>query len=283
MGNWIEASYFPFPTCSYGSKSGMWINRRFFGWILAIGLVATPFVAPVPVQSAELKEIEQRGKLIVAVKDNLRPLGFRNAAGNLQGLEIDIAKRLAEELFGKPDALILQPVNNVDRLNIVLEDKVDLTIARVTQTTSRLRVVDLSRPYYMDGTGIVTKNSAIAKLSDLATGTIAVLNSSGTIPVVKYALPNAKLVGVKSYEEARSLLENGRASAFAADNSVLAGWVQEYPQYRMLPVRLAGEGLCIVMPKGVKYAPLRQKVNDAIDRWQASGWLAQRIAAWGLP
>jgi polar amino acid transport system substrate-binding protein len=38
-----------------------------------------------------------------------------------------------------------------------------------------------------------------------------------------------------------------------------------------------------VMPKGVQYAQLQQQVNDAIARWQASGWLAERIAAWGLP
>jgi ABC-type amino acid transport substrate-binding protein len=24
-------------------------------------------------------------------------------------------------------------------------------------------------------------------------------------------------------------------------------------------------------------------VNQAIARWQASGWLAERVAAWGLP
>ena len=237
----------------------------------------------VPVSSAELKEIEQRGKLIVAVKDNLRPLGFRDASGNLQGFEIDIAKRLAEELLGKPDAVVLQPVMNRDRLNILLEDKVDLMVARVTATNSRARLVDLSRPYYLDGTGLITKDTSIAQLRDVATKTIAVLKGSSTIPVVKYALPASKLVGVDSYEEARSLLENGGANAFAADQSVLAGWVQEYPQYRLLPVKLSTEALCIVMPKGLQYTNLQDRVNQAIARWQASGWLAERAAAWGLP
>ncbi|HEY9707655.1 MAG TPA: transporter substrate-binding domain-containing protein [Oculatellaceae cyanobacterium] len=237
----------------------------------------------VPVSSAELKEIEQRGQLIVAVKDNQRPLGFRDASGNLQGFEIDIAKRLAEELLGKPDAVVLQPVTNRDRLNVLLEGKVDLIIARVTATNSRARLVDLSRPYYLDGTSLITKDTSIAQLRDVATKTIAVLKGSSTIPVVKYALPTSKLVGVDSYEEARSLLENGGANAFAADQSVLAGWVQEYPQYRLLPVRLSTEALCIVMPKGLQYTNLQDRVNQAIARWQASGWLAERATAWGLP
>jgi polar amino acid transport system substrate-binding protein len=279
----------------------MRLNRKFFSFCFVVGLVALFLAAPASVRSAELNEIQQRGKLIVAVKDNLRPLGFRDAAGNLQGLEIDIAKRLAEELLGKPDSVVLQPVKNTDRLNVVLEGKVDLTIARVTATESRSRLVDFSRPYYLDGTGFVTKNTskdssasryaiasggapwAIAKLNDLTTKTIALIKGSSTIPVVKYNLPSAKLVGVDSYEQARSLLEKGGADAFAADNSVLAGWVQEYPQYLMLPVRLSAQALCVVMPKGLQYDKLYQRVNEAIARWQASGWLAERIAAWGLP
>jgi polar amino acid transport system substrate-binding protein len=258
-------------------------TRKFFNFSLAIGLVVVSFVASAPTWGAELQEIQRRGKLIVAVKDNLRPLGFRDAAGNLQGLEIDIAKRLAEELLGKPDTVVLQPVKNIDRLNAVLDGKVDMAIARVTATESRYRVVDLSQPYYLDGTGFVTKDASIAKLSDLATKTIAVLKGSSTIPVVKHATSTSKLVGVDSYEQARSLLENGGASAFAADKSVLSGWVQDYPQYRLLPERLSGEALCIVMPKGLQYTKLQDQVNKAIIRWQASGWLAERVAAWGLP
>lgn len=261
----------------------MGFNRKFFSFIFVVAWVALSLVTPASVFSAELNEIQQRGELIVAVKDNLRPLGFRDASGNLQGLEIDIAKRLAEELLGKPDAVVLQPVKNTDRLNRVLEGNVDLAIARVTATESRSRLVDFSRPYYLDGTGFVTKNASIRQLNDLTTKAIAVIKGSSTIPVVKHNLPNAKLVGVESYEQAQALLEKGGADAFAGDNSVLTGWVQEYPQYRMLPARLSAQALCVVMPKGLQHAKLYQRVNEAIARWQESGWLAERIATWGLP
>jgi len=241
------------------------------------------FLATTPVPSAELEEIEQRGKLIVAVKDNLRPLGFRGEDGNLQGLEIDIARHLAEELLGDPNAVVLQPVTNLDRLDVVLEGKVDLTIARVSFTESRARLVDLSQYYYLDGTGLVTKDASITELEDVATRKIAVINDSSTIAVVKNSLPNSVLVGVDSYQEALSLLQKGGADAFAADQSVLTGWVQEYPQYRLLSARLSGEALCVVIPKGLQYTRLHRKVNEAIARWQAEGWLAERAAAWGLP
>ncbi|HAJ63807.1 MAG TPA: ABC transporter substrate-binding protein, partial [Cyanobacteria bacterium UBA8543] len=54
----------------------------------------------------------------------------------------------------------------------------NLMVARVTATNSRARLVDLSKPYYLDGTGLITKDTSIAQLRDVATKTIAVLKGS---------------------------------------------------------------------------------------------------------
>lgn len=233
--------------------------------------------------AAELKEIHLRGNLLIAVKDKLRPLGFRDAAGKLQGLEIDLAQRLAQDLLDKPNAVRLQTVANRDRLSVVLEGKVDLTIASVTATEPRARLVSFSIPYYLDGTALVTKDASVQQLNDVARGKIAVIKGSSTIATVRYVLPSAQLVGVDSYQEAHSLLESGGATVFAADASVLSGWVQEYPQYRLLRTLLSAEPLCVVMPKGLQYDQLRRQVNAAIASYWASGWLQQRATYWGLP
>ena len=249
---------------------------------LAMGLTAL-FLGSTPILGAELDEILSRGKLIVGVKDNTRPLGFYDPQGNLQGLEIDIAKYLARELLGSSQAVVLKPLSNQERLQAVIEGKVDIVIARVAQTPSRLRLVNFSPAYYLDGTGLVTKNSSVEKLEDLSRGKIAVLNDSSTIAVIKAELPQAQLRGVNSYQEALTLLAAGEVAAFAADNSVLTGWVQEYPQYRQLPVRLSANPLCVVMPKGLQYASLRERVVRSISRWRQSGWLRERATDWGLP
>ena len=89
-------------------------------------------------------------------------------------------------------------------------------------------------------------------------------------------------MGVNSYQQALALLEQGAASSFAADTSVLSGWVQEYPNYRLLPAQLSVESLCVVMPKGLQYDELRQLVDAAIARYKAEGWLQQRANYWGL-
>lgn len=245
---------------------------------MGVSVLAAPLAV-----AKDLRTIQAQGKLTIAVKDNLPPLGFLAEGGQLQGLEIEIARRLAQELLGKTDGLVLKPVLNQDRLSAVINGQVDLVIAKVTATPLRERVVAFSIPYYNDGTALITKDRTIQQLTDLAGRAIVVLNNSSTIEIIRNRLPNARLIGAISYQAAQDALERGEASAFAADASVLSGWVQQNPSYRMLTPTLSVEPLCIVLPKGVQYAELRQRINELLARWQAEGWLKARIVHWGLP
>ncbi|MBW4508022.1 MAG: transporter substrate-binding domain-containing protein [Scytonematopsis contorta HA4267-MV1] len=246
-----------------------------------------------PCLAVELSDIQQRGHFKIAVKDNLRPLAFKDINGNLQGLEIDLAQRLAQDLLGKANSgkensgktnlVKFKPVTNRDRISQVLDNKVDFTIARVTATASRARLVNFSIPYYLDGTVIVTKNTSLQKFSDFTKLKIAVLEASSTISRIKYFIPTAELVGVNSYQQALELLEKNGADGFAADASVLAGWVQQYRQYRLLSTPLSTEPLSVVIPKGLQHDELRRKINEAIAGYLESGWLKERAKHWGLP
>ncbi len=231
---------------------------------------------------AEWGAIRRRGHLIVGVKDNVFPLGFRDPAGELQGLEIDIARQLAQELLGNADAVVLTPVSNRDRLRQILDNKVDLVIAQVTATPSRARVVAFSVPYYHDGTTLLVRAGTVQRRSQLTQGTIAVLNGSSAIAPLQVLFPQAQLLGVDSYQTAQVRLDRGEAIAIAADASILTGWVQQTSGYQLLPVRLATAPLSVVLPKGSQYNPLRQLVNGAIHRWQRNGWLQERLQHWGL-
>lgn len=253
------------------------------GCLLVLIFAGMELISSPKAIAKELNEIQQRGHFIIAVKDNLPPLGFKGSSAQLEGFEIEIAQRLAQELLNRPDAVVLKPVRNSERLAVVLAEEVDLTIARVTATSSRARVVSFSIPYYLDGTMIVTKDGGVQKLADLRNQTVAVLNGASTIATMRYRLPQTSLIGVDSYQEGYKFLETGEAVAFAADGSILAGWIQQYPQYRLLPDRLSVEPLCIVLPRGVQYDNLRRQINDVIARWHEEGWLQERATHWGLP
>lgn len=235
--------------------------------------------------AAELSEIRDRGHLIVGIKTNRPPLGFINETGNLDGFEIEIARRLASDLLGDEAAVQFVPLSNVERINAVLEDRVDIAIAAITLTEPRRRLVNFSDPYYLDGTGFIVQPN-IQTLQDLRFSKIAVLNRSSTIAHARYILPAAKLVGVDSYEAGQRLLNEGKADAFAGDVSVLVGWTSEHGQmssYTVLPNVISAEPLSIALPKGTAYGELQTAINQSIRQWYAEEWLQARAEFWALP
>ena len=233
------------------------------------------------VASSNLR-LHRPGKLTIGIKDNLRPLGFRDSQGQLQGLEIEIARQLAAELLGDATAVELKPLLNQDRLDALFNGEVDLLVARLSATDARLRLVDFSRPYYIDGAAFLTRSPGM-QLSDLRQQTVAVLNGSDTIATVRSLLPDLRLRGVDSYIGAESLLASGEVAAFAADAAVLTGLAQDNPNYALIPTLISAEVLGIATPKGLQHQALRQQVNQAVERWQTNGWLKQQISQWGLP
>jgi polar amino acid transport system substrate-binding protein len=254
---------------------------NYINFIMAIALSTIPFNTR-SILAAEWSEIQDKGQIVIAVKNNLRPLAFIDRTGKLTGLEIDLARRLAAELLGDSEAVDFRVVNNRDRLSAVIDDRVDIAIASISRTEARSRIVDFSPYYYLDGASLVSKKDNGQNLASFSRAKIAVLKGSSAIAVIRYQLPQAQLIGVNSYQEALKILASDEAAAFAGDRTVLTGWIQEYPEYHLLPVRLSGAALSIVMPKGLQYQELRQKINDAIDRWHKSGWLQERIEYWGL-
>jgi polar amino acid transport system substrate-binding protein len=266
----------------------MYLMKIFSTWNLALWLWIGISIFPLKGWAATLAEIEQRGHLIVGVKENLPPLGYRDVAGNLQGFEIDLAKRLAQTLFQSKQAksdktLVLKPFSNPDRLTAVASGAVDIAIADITLTDDRMRTVSFSEPYYRSGTGLLSKDPQWGTLQSLYRQSIAVLAPSITLAYLRPRLPKADLVGVASYAEARKHLDVARVKAIAGDQIVLSNIAQHNPQYVFSPTKLTVQPLAIALPKGVQYDPLRQWINRNLQDWQRQGWLETQRKRWELP
>jgi polar amino acid transport system substrate-binding protein len=260
------------------------MGKRSFAFALVglmVGGVQLLFAPPFayPAYAADLKTIRSRGHLIVAIKDNLRPLSWRNEQGTFQGLEVDIARRLATEILGQPDAVKFVSVSNADRLRLVTNDEVDLAIAGITATSARRRLVHFSPAYYLNGTSFITTQPQLEKPSQLKS--VIALNGSFTIATLQSALPNLKVVGVDSYAAAETRLTEGET--FAANTSLLVGWTQTRPEYRLIPAQFNREPLAVALPKGLQYEDLGLFVNQSLRQWQEDGWLQERATYWGLP
>lgn len=237
----------------------------------------------IKVYSAPWQEIEKRGQLVIGVKDNLRPLGYRDSQGNLQGFEIDISRRLALELFGNEKAIKLIPLRNKDRIQKVADIEVDLAIASITMNTSRQRIVDFSDFYYLDGTGIMVKKREINPNIGNFKGKMGILNNSRAIAQIRSNLPQVNLQEVSSYQQGLDLMKSGEIQGFVADITVLTGLIQENSDYQLLPTIFGGYPLAIAFPKGRQYQELRDKVNEVMRKLKQEGWLEERAKYWDLP
>lgn len=255
--------------------------KPFIFWSLPLSLWIA--LSTLPAWATTLAEIQQRGHLVVGVKDNLPPLGYRDTTGAFQGFEIDLAKRFAKTLFQSEQAIVFKPLRNVQRLTAVASGEVDMAIAGITLTENRQRVVSFSEPYYRSGTGLLSTHSQWSSLQGLYRQTIAVLAPSVTLAYLKPRLPKATLVGVKSYREAQSRLDNAQVQAIAGDQVVLSHLAQQNARYFFYPTALTVQPLAIALPKGIQHDSLQQWVNRHLRDWKAEGWLETQRQRWRLP
>ncbi|NUN65148.1 transporter substrate-binding domain-containing protein [Pseudanabaena biceps] len=254
---------------------------KFLIMFALVGL--TNSLLPLQIQSAIAAEgigisTQKRGKIIIGVKDNLPPLGFRDREGNLSGLEIDVARELAKELNL---ALELVPLKNRDRLSALQDNQIDVAIAQITVTTNRSRLVDFSLPYYTDSTVVIAKRDmSIQELSQpLAIG---VIKNSAAIAVIQSQLPKAVIIGASSYGSGLAALKSDKIKAFVGDRTSLMQWLSQNTDYAIIGNPLAVHSLAIALPRGLQHLELREQVFAVVNKWRKSGWLKERATYWGL-
>src|SRR6185437_9531884 len=113
-----------------------------------------------------LEKVHQRGTLIVGVKADYKPFGFRNPSGQIVGFEPDLAKDVADALGVK---LQLEPVVASNRMQFLQQGKIDLMIATMNDTPERRKIVGIVQPdYYASGiTVLASKTSGLKSWDDL--------------------------------------------------------------------------------------------------------------------
>ena len=135
------------------------IPRRHLGGMLGAALTALALFA-VSTRTAdadELSTIKSRGTLIVGVKADYPPFGFRAPSGEIEGIEPSLAADVAKRLGVKLD---LVPVTAANRMQFLEQGKIDLMIATMSDTPERRRVVDIIQPdYYASGYNLMLPKS----------------------------------------------------------------------------------------------------------------------------
>jgi len=199
--------------------------------ILAAGLLVLALAGQAV--AGTLDEVKKRGKLIAGVKTDFPPFGYVDGAGKNLGFDVDVAHLFAKALFDDENKVELVAVTSGNRIPFLQSGKIDIIIASVTVTDERRQVVEFSEPYFMSGgLLLVSKNSSIKGVEDLAGKTVAVLQGAIQDKDIEQLAPKANRVKFGKVSEAVLAVKGGRADAFSQDDILILTLAKENPDLK---------------------------------------------------
>ncbi len=238
----------------------------------------------IPAEEDTLTKIINRNKIIIGVESHSPPFGFIGEDGKNQGLEIDIARYITNEILGSHDRLQLVPIFDASKkVQLLKEKKVDLVIARMKDTPPLREEIDLSENYYASGIGLLTlKNNGISQWKQLIGKKVCTIR--GDLYNKKLSRFGIEVIDFRSFNEVYLALEEKKCVGFAYDNTVIVGilrdsqWSDKWHQG--LPI-IFGTPWGMGISKGDVL--FKKAVNDAILKMEAEGFIVDREKKLNIP
>ncbi|MBV1943726.1 transporter substrate-binding domain-containing protein [Streptococcus parasuis] len=231
--------------------------------------------------SDQVQAIIERGVLRVGVKQDVPNFGYKNPdSGEFEGLEIDIARKIADELGVDIE---FTPVTAQTRGPLLDNGQVDLVIATFTITEERKLLYNFTTPYYTDAVGfLVNKDSGIKTFTDLNGKTIGVAQGSITRTLVseladKYGIA-VNFAELGSYPELSVSLRAHRTDAFSVDQSILSGYIGSKSELMDFSFSASDYGIVTKLSN----KDLNNYLNSLVEKWTSDGSLQAFYDANGL-
>ena len=215
--------------------------KKMFVTLLASSLVLLAIFAGVSGDSAaeidlsaitgkNLDAVVAAGVLKVGVKEDVPKFGLKNTdTGKFEGLEIELAKGIAESLGVTVE---FTPVTAKTRGPLLETGELDLVIATFTITEERKETYNFTTPYYEDAVRLmVKKDSGYTTLADMDGAVIGVAQAATSKDAIQAAADelgiSVKFSEFATYPEIKAALDSGRVNCFSVDGSILLGYVDD--------------------------------------------------------
>jgi len=162
-------------------------------------------------------KVMKRGKVVVGVKADYKPWGYRSTSGELIGMEIDMAKDVAAAMNVD---LELVPVQSSNRMQFLEQGKIDMMIATMSDRVDRRKIVGITQPnYYTSGTNIMSpKALGLSSWEDLRGKPVCGKQGAFYNKIVadRYG---AKIIAFTGNAEAKQALRDKKCIAWVYDDS----------------------------------------------------------------
>lgn len=236
-----------------------------------------------PVINDDLTTITQRDRLIVGIRNDAPPFGFKDKNGFTVGYDADLARLIAKGILGDEKKVEFVPVTASNRIMKLNSGEVDCLIATMSITTQRQQFLNFSTPYYMAGQAILVRSSSKANsLRDFTGKKLIIVFGSTSEKNLRSNVPEVTVIGYKTYNDAYNALKNGKADGIVADDTVLLGFSTNDKSVKLLPKRYSKEPYAVVFRKDDASINFTNKVNYIVENLQSTGRLNRLQEKWKI-
>lgn len=154
--------------------------------------------------------------LRIGTSGDYPPFSFRNSAGEVVGLDVDVAREFARD-SGRP--LELVPFRWPDLARDLAADRFDLVMSGVTIRPERLVLGTFTRPIITTGAVIVTRRAIATKPEDLNRIALRIaVNRGGHLErLTRQRFPRAAIEAIADNQALFGLLESASVDAIVVD------------------------------------------------------------------
>ena len=201
--------------------------------------------------SPTLLAIKNAHTVRLGYRESSPPFSFLDQANRPIGYSLELCEAIVEEIGVEVDDPNLKidyvKVTSDDRIDAVLQNKIDLECGSTTANAERGKRVAFSPLMFVAGTKLmVPKASSVQSLTDLKGKTIVVTKGTTNEQAIQAADKKLSLglnivVGA-DHEQSYQMLVDGKADAFATDDILLSGLIVapqvagQVPRHRRLSV-----------------------------------------------
>ena len=246
----------------------------------------------------DVQAIIDRGVLRVGVKNAVPGFGLQDTlTGEYTGLEIDIAKKIAEYLGVDIE---FTTVTAATRTELLDAGDIDCVLATFTITEERKQSWDFTTPYFTDAVTVLVEDaSGITTLADLADKKVGVSSGSTSAKALVKAMIAADVldgegfdeetfdaatwttgVSFQQYEDYPAIstaLSAGEVDAFCVDKSILAIYKTDGRSY--IEDRFSPQEYGIATKKGSGFSAL---CEELVTTWLSDGTIDGLVSEYGL-
>ena len=227
-------------------------------------------------------KVMSRGKIVVGVKADYKPWGFRNTDGAIVGMEIDMANDVAAKMGVDIELVAVQSSN---RMQFLEQGKIDLMVATMSDRKDRRELVGIVGPnYYTSGTNVMSpKALGLTEWEDLRDKPVCGKQGAFYNQIVEQRY-GAKIIAFTGNAEAKQALRDKKCIAWVYDDSSIGSDLSSgnWDDFEMPLASEDDNPWALAVPSAERNCVFGRFMSGMQYQWHQDGTLIELEAKWGI-